>query len=129
MADRNLSRLDVGDGNVYIITDDNGLRNHGSDTSRPNGTSFTFPGGTNAVSMRSGATSGADIGIFYLTDDNAFVCNSSDGNYLFAAFDTDKTADFSTGDNAAFVVLSDHAGVKIKGDLNATGSVYRAVFN
>lgn len=99
------------------------LKNYGNNNSRPNGTTFTLPAGTNAVQMRSGATSGADIGIFHLSDDNAFVCNSSDDGYLFAAFDTDQTADFSTGDNAAFVVHSNHAGVSIKGNFYATGGV------
>ena len=97
------------------------LKNYGTDASRPNGGTFTLPGGANPVSMRSNATSGADIGIFYLSDDNAFVCNSSDNGYLFAAFDTDKTADFSSADNAAFAVLSDHGGVKSKGDLSVGG--------
>ena len=99
------------------------LKNYGNNNSRPNGTTFTLPAGTNAVQMRSGATSGADIGIFHLSDDNAFVCNSSDEGYLFAAFDTDQTANFSTGDNAAFVVHSNHAGVSIKGNFYATGGV------
>lgn len=100
------------------------LKDYGADVSRPNGTTFTTAGGTNPVSMRSGATSGSDIGIFSLTDDNAYLCNSSDCAYLFATFDTDKTADFSTADNAAFVVLSNHAGIKLKGDITPTGRLY-----
>lgn len=95
------------------------LKNYGADASRPNGGTFTLPGGVNPVSMRSNATSGADIGIFYLSDDNAFVCNSSDNGYLFATFDTDKTANFSTSANAAFAVLSDHAGIQVKGAINS----------
>lgn len=101
----------------YTASEVGALKNYGNDASRPNGTSFTMPQGANPVSMRSGATSGADIGIFWLSDDNAFVCNSSDNSYLFAAFNTDKTANFSTADNAAFAVLSDHAGVSMKGKL------------
>ena len=99
------------------------LKNYGADNSRPNGSTFTLPGGANVVSTRSGAPSGNDIGIFYLSDDNAFICNSSDSAYLFATFDTDKTANFSSADNAAFVVLSDHAGVKSKGDLSVGGLI------
>lgn len=99
------------------------LKNYGNTNSRPNSTTFTLPGGTNPVSMRSGAISGANIGIFYLSDDNAFVCNSSDNGYLFAAFDTDKTADFSSANNAAFAVLSNHAGVSIKGGITADGTL------
>ena len=98
------------------------LKNYGADNSRPNGTTFTLPGGANPVSMRSNATSGADIGIFYLSDDNAFICNSSDNAYLFATFDTDKTADFSSASNAAFAVLSNHEGILVKGAINSSVS-------
>ena len=101
------------------LTSDNytsyALKNYGADNSRPNGSTFTLPGGSNVVSTRSGATSGNDIGIFYLSDDNAFICNSSDNAYLFATFDTDQTADFSNASNAAFSVLSNHAGIQVKG--------------
>ena len=100
---------------------DGKLTNYNNSVSRPNGTSFTFPNGTNPVQMRSGATSGADLGIFRLSDDNAFICNSSDIGYAFAVFDTDKTSDFSTASNAAFAVLSDHSGVSIKGGLSVDG--------
>ena len=99
------------------------LKNYGSDTSRPNGTSFTFSTGSNAVQMRSGATSGADIGIFYLSDDNSFLCNSGDSGYNFAVFDCDKGADFSSADNAAFAILQSWAGIKMKGDLTVGGSI------
>lgn len=99
----------------YGITD--ALKNYKNDASRPNGTTFTLPGGANVVSTRSGATSGNDVGIFYLSDDNSFICNSSDAGYLFATFDTDQTADFSSSNNAAFAVLSSNTGVSMKGSL------------
>ena len=92
------------------------LKDYGADNSRPNGNSFTLPGGANAVQIRSGATSGNDIGIFHLSDDNAFICNSSDNNYTFAVFDTDKTADFSNAANSSFAVLSDKGGCTVNGN-------------
>lgn len=100
----------------YTASEVGALKNYGEDASRPNGTTFILPGGTNAVSMRSGGTSGADIGIFQLTDDNAFICNSSDNGYLFATFDTDRTNDFSDAAYASFAVLSDGAGATINGN-------------
>ena len=114
--------LSANQGKVLKDLVDSKLNDYGSDTSRPGGTSFTFPSGSNPVQMRSGnKNAGQDIGIFRLTDDNAFICNSSDNGYAFAVFDTDKTADFSTASNAAFAVLSDHAGVSVKGGLSVDG--------
>ena len=114
--------LSANQGKVLKDLVDSKLNDYGSDTSRPGGTSFTFPSGSNPVQMRSGnKNAGQDIGIFRLTDDNAFICNSSDNGYAFAVFDTDKTADFSTASNAAFAVLSEHAGVSIKGGLSVDG--------
>ena len=98
------------------------LKNYGNDNSRPNSTTFTMPGGANPVSMRSGATSGADVGIFWLSDDNAFVCNSSDNGYLFAAFDTDVTSDFSVATNADFAVLGARGGIFTRGNIYAQGT-------
>ena len=113
--------LSANQGKVLKDLVDGKLTNYNNTVSRPNGTSFTFPNGTNPVQMRSGATSGADLGIFRLSDDNAFICNSSDIGYAFAVFDTDKTSDFSSASNAAFAVLSDHSGVSIKGGLSVDG--------
>ena len=113
--------LSANQGKVLKDLVDGKLTNYNNTVLRPNGTSFTFPNGTNPVQMRSGATSGADLGIFRLSDDNAFICNSSDIGYAFAVFDTDKTSDFSSASNAAFAVLSDHAGVSIKGGLSVDG--------
>ena len=114
--------LSANQGKVLKDLVDSKLNDYGSDTSRPGGTSSTFPSGSNPVQMRSGnKNAGQDIGIFRLTDDNAFICNSSDNGYAFAVFDTDKTADFSTASNAAFAVLSEHAGVSIKGGLSVDG--------
>ena len=107
---------------IKSYVDNTFLKNYGSNPQSPAAT-ITQPDGSNAVSMRSGATSGRDIGIFRLSDDNAYICNSSDNNYLFATFDTDRTLDFSSADNAAFVVLSDHAGVKMKGNLTVSGTI------
>lgn len=76
------------------------------------------PSGTNAISLRTNNAANKDTGIFRLTDDNAYICNSSDEGYAFAVFDTDKTLDFSQYYNAAFAVRSDHAGVYMKGTLS-----------
>lgn len=107
----------------YTASEVGALKNYGTDVSRPNGTNFTFSTGTNAVQMRSGATSGTDIGIFYLSDDNSFVVNSGDSGFNFAVFDCDKGADFSSVDNAAFAILQSWGGVKMKGDLTVEGSI------
>lgn len=123
-AFNNLDNKYAAKSHTHTAADVGALKNYGNTNSRPNGTTFTLPGGANIVQMRSGATSGSDIGIMYLSDDNAFVCNSSDVGYLFATFDTDKTANFSTAANAAFAVLSDHAGVSLKGSLTVAGSIY-----
>ena len=110
----------------YTASEVGALKNYGTDNSRPNGSSFTFSTGTNPVQMRSGATSGADIGIFYLSDDNAFLANSGDSGFNFAVFDCDKGADLSSADNAAFVILQSWAGIKMKGDLTVAGSISEA---
>lgn len=108
---------------LALLSDlDSKLNNYGNLATRPNGNSLTFPSGANPVQMRSGATTANDIGIFRLSDDNAFICNSSDDGYAFAVFDTDQTSDFSTASNAAFAVLSNHTGVSVKGGLTVDGT-------
>jgi hypothetical protein len=68
--------------------------------------------------MRTPVSSGSDVGILRITDDNAYICNSSDEGYAFAVWDTDKTKDFrgTNIDNASFVVLSDYSGAKVCGN-------------
>ena len=100
---------------TLTYSDVGALKDYGNDNSRPNGTTFTMPGSDNPVQMRSTNTSGLDIGIFYLTDDVAMVCNSGDRGYVFGAFNTDQTADFSNVNNASFAVLESNVGVKMKG--------------
>jgi len=57
----------------------------------PDNTAITQPAGSNPLELVSFAASGRDCGIFHLSNDNAYICNSADGAYLFAVFDTDKT--------------------------------------
>jgi len=85
-------------------------------TATPNGSTITNPGGANAFSIRTRVTEGRDIGILYMSDDNAYICNSSDNAYNFGVFDTDRTVDFSDADNAEFVVLGAGVGCKINGN-------------
>ena len=93
------------------------LFNAGSNPDSSSG-SITQPGGSNPISMRTPVSSGSDVGILRITDDNAYICNSSDEGYAFAVWDTDKTKDFSGSniDNASFVVLSNYSGAKVCGN-------------
>ena len=88
----------------------------GAPTAVPSGETITNPGGSNVFSIRTRTTSGHDIGILYMSDDNAYICNSADNVYNFAVFDTDRTVDFSNADNAEFAVLGTGLGCKINGN-------------
>ena len=91
------------------------LPNAGSSPNLNNGTTVTQPGGENAISIKTPG-SAHDTGIFYMSQDNAYICNSSDNAYNFAVFDTDVTTDFSNEDNAEFVVRGAGNGCKIRGN-------------
>lgn len=91
------------------------LDNAGSSPNLNDGTSITQPGGDNIISIKTPG-SAHDTGIFYLSQDNAYICNSSDNGYTFAVFDTDLTQDFGDENNASFVVQSSGTGCKIRGN-------------
>lgn len=93
------------------------LANAGSSPNLNDGSTVTQPGGANALSIKtSGSTK--DTGILRISDDNAYLCNSSDDGYSFAVWDTDLTTDFSGNnvDAASFVVLGGGTGAKIRGN-------------
>lgn len=92
------------------------IKKGGNQTACPDGTAITGPGGANILSIRTEAASGRDVGIFQLSDDNAYICNSSDDCYTFAVFDTDLTQNFASEDTASFCVQSNGAGCKIRGN-------------
>lgn len=81
-----------------------------SSFSCPNETAITQPGGSYPMVLYSGAASGRDCGILYLSNDNAYIANSSDIGYTFGVFDTDITQDFSVEGNASFCVRSSGEG-------------------
>ena len=90
----------------------------GAPTKTPdNVDTITNPGGANAFAIRTRVTGGHDMGVFYLSDDNAYICNSSDEGYNFAVFDTDRTVDFSNANNAEFAVIGAGNGAKINGNV------------
>lgn len=102
--------------NVSSFNNDAGyFSNAGSSPNLNDGTTITQPGGANAISIKTSGSTG-DTGILYLSDDNAYICNSSDDAYTFAVFDKDLTTDFSAEDNASFVVQSSGVGCKIRGN-------------
>lgn len=93
------------------------IMNAGDSPNLNDGTAITQPGGEYAISIKTPG-SAHDTGIFRLSADNAYICNSSDIGYTFGVFDTDLTRDFS-GNNlnaASFVVLKDGSGCKIRGN-------------
>jgi len=103
-------------GEENIITD------AGPNPNRNDGRVITQPNGANALSIKTGmngSTSG-DTGIFRLSDDNAYIFNSSDDYYNFAVFCGNKTSDCHDVDQAAFAVLSNHEGAKLAGRYVAT---------
>lgn len=91
------------------------IANAGSSPNLNDGTTVTQPGGENAISIKTPG-SAHDTGIFYMSQDNAYICNSSDNAYSFAVFDTDLTTNFSSVNDASFVVLSSGTGAKIRGN-------------
>ena len=87
----------------------------------PDGTTITQPDGANPMVLYAGAASARDCGIFYLSNDNAYVANSSDNAYTFGVFDTDITQNFSTEGNASLCVRSNGAGTFIRSRLGVNG--------
>lgn len=90
----------------------------------PNGAAssvVTQPGGENPMILYAGAASGGDCGIFYLSNDNAYIANSSDSAYAFSVFDTDFTKDFSAVDQSSLCVRSSGAGTFVRHRLGVNG--------
>lgn len=87
----------------------------------PDGTAITQPGGENPMVLYAGAASARDCGIFYLSNDNAYIANSSDNAYTFGVFDTDITQNFSTEGNASFCVRSNGVGTFVRSRLGVNG--------
>lgn len=100
-----------GNGNVIASTY---IPNFGSNPTYGNGSALTQPGGTAALSIRT-TTGASDVGIFYLSQDNCYIANSSDDSYTFGVFDTDLTKNMADVNAASFVVLSGGTGAKIRG--------------
>lgn len=88
----------------------------GSNPTTGTGGGIVQPGGAAVRSIRTTDGGGRDVGIFYLSQDNAYIANSSDNCYTFAVFDTDLTTDFSNPSNASFVVASNGGGCLIRGN-------------
>lgn len=93
-----------------------------SSFSCPDGTAITQPDGANPMVLYAGAASGRDCGIFYLSNDNAYIANSSDNAYTFGVFDTDITQNFSVVDNASLCVRSGGAGTFVRSRLGVNGT-------
>lgn len=94
--------------------DDKYIGNYGSNPNYGNGAGLTQPGGEAALSIRT-TTGISNVGIFYLSQDNCYIANSSDDAYTFGVFDTDLTKNMADVDAASFVVLSNGGGAKIRG--------------
>ena len=92
------------------------ISNYGASPTTGTGTAITQPGGDAVISIRTTNGTSKDVGIFYLSQDNAYIANSSDNNYTFGVFDTDLTTDMSSVDSASFVVLPQGDGAKIRGN-------------
>lgn len=83
-----------------------------SDTAR---TLPTYGGQPIVMQTAQGRT--GDIGALWITEDNAFICNSSDNGYTFCVFDTDLTTDFSDSIKSSFGVRSNGAGIDFRGTM------------
>ncbi|MBR3208866.1 MAG: hypothetical protein IKF82_01215 [Bacilli bacterium] len=109
--------------NVYIPyltrgsngTDEPIITDAGANPNLNNGDIITQPGGASAFSLKT-LSSSKDTGILRISDDNAYICNSSDDGYSFAVFDTDLTTNFNSDSTASFVVLSNGRGLKTRGN-------------
>lgn len=101
--------------------------NAGATPALNNGTAITQPAGDNAMSIKTSGSQ-SDTGILFISDDAAYVCNSGDSGYVFGVFDKDVTQDFSSADNAAFVVLQSSTGAKMKGNFDVGGYVNASAF-
>ena len=93
-----------------------------SSFSCPDGTAITQPDGANPMVLYAGAASDRDCGIFYLSNDSAYIANSSDNAYAFGVFDTDITQNFSVVDNASLCVRSNGAGTFVRSRLGVNGT-------
>ena len=91
------------------------IQNSGASPNCGDGTTITQPGGEAAISIRTTTSASRDVGIFRLSQDNAYIANSSDNCYTFAVYDTDLTQDFNNLDTASFIVLSNGEGMKARG--------------
>lgn len=103
-------------------THSNYISNSGANPEHGNGEPIKQPAGEAAISIRTTTGTSKDVGIFYLSQDNAYIANSSDNTYSFGVFDTDLTSDMSNVDEASFVVLTNGKGSKIKGNFNIKGT-------
>lgn len=105
------------------LTNNSGfLASAGSNPTRGTGGAITQPTGEAAISIRTTTGASNDVGIFYMSQDNCYVANSSDGSYSFGVYDTDLTSDMSSVDDASFIVLSGGEGCKIRGSKVITQS-------
>ena len=120
--------LDTSDSSSFASsshTHSNYISNSGANPTLGNGAPITQPGGEAAISIRTTSNVGKDAGIFYLSQDNAYIANSSDDSYTFGVFDTDQTSDMSNVDEAEFVVLGSGKGAKVTGDFNVKGTTMK----
>lgn len=101
----------------------NCIKNAGTNPTLGNGGAIIQPGGGNPISIRT-TTGGSDVGIFYMSEDNCYICNSSDNCYTFGVFDKDLTTAMNDPNAASFCVLSNGAGCRCRGDFTAAGQFY-----
>ena len=102
---------------------ENCIKNAGNNPTLGNGGAIIQPGGGNPISIRT-TTGGSDVGIFYMSEDNCYICNSSDNYYTFGVFDKDLTTAMNDPNAASFCVLSNGAGCRCRGDFTAAGQFY-----
>lgn len=98
------------------------LSDAGSSPNLNDGSIITQPAGANALSIKTHGTA-SDTGIFYLSDDASYVCNSGDAGYVFSVFDKDMTTDFSSSSTASLSVLQGGQGTYIRGSLSVDSDI------
>ena len=101
----------------------NCIKNAGTNPTLGNGGAIIQPGGSAAISIRT-TTGGSDVGIFYMSEDNCYICNSSDNCYTFGVFDKDLTTSMNDPNAASFCVLSNGTGCQCRGNFTAAGQFY-----
>lgn len=112
--------------NTYALLSDlpnvsNFISNAGASPNLGDGTVVTQPSSSAAaLSIRTTLGTSRDAGIFYLSQDSAYIANSADSGYVFGVFDTDKTANMSSVDTASFAVLQNMVGSNMAGVLTIT---------